>query len=88
KNKTAIIVDDMISGGGTIVKAVELLKNEGFEKIFVFATHAVFSQNAPALLREIPVERVFVTDTIFVPREKRFSKLEILSVAQIIAENL
>lgn len=88
KNKTALIVDDMISGGGTIVKAVELLKKEGFDKIFVFVTHAVFSQNAPALLREAPIEKVYVTDTIFVPREKRFPRLEVLTVAEMISREL
>lgn len=88
KNKTAIIVDDMISGGGTIIKAVELLKEHGVAKIVVFATHPLFSQNAATLLQDAPIDRVYVTDTIFVPKKKRFAKLEILSIADMVAQNL
>ncbi len=86
KKKTAIIVDDMISGGGTIVKAVEFLKKEGVAQIFAFVTHPVFSQNAAALLQKTGIERIYVTDTVFVPKEKRFSRLEILSVTKMIAD--
>lgn len=86
--KKAIIVDDMISSGGTIVMAADLLRKNGAEKIVVFATHPVFSDQAPKILQESRVEQVYVTDTIFVPVEKRFPKLEILSVAEMIAQNL
>lgn len=88
KNKTVLVVDDMISAGGTIVKVTEFLKKSGVDKIFVFATHPILSQNAPTLLETSPVEKVFVTDSVFVPKEKRFPKLEILSLAQTIASNL
>jgi len=86
--KTAIIVDDMIAGGNTVVTAVGALRQRGVEQIFVFATHAVFSQNAPVLLQEALIEKVYVTDTIEIPEGKMFEKLEVLSVAGIIAENL
>lgn len=88
KGKTAFIVDDMISSGGTIVKATELLKKEGVEKIYVLATHPVFSQNASALLQAIDVEKVFVTDTINISKYKKFPKLEILSVSKMVAQEL
>lgn len=83
--KKAIVVDDMISSGGTIVMAAELLKKNGAENIYVFATHAVFSKDAPKVLEESLVKEVYVTDTIFVPESKRFPKLKILSVGEIIA---
>lgn len=88
KDKNALVIDDMISGGGTVVKAVALLKQEGVSRIFVFATHPIFSQNAAAILQEAEIERVYVTDTILVPKDKRFPKLEILSVASMIAKEL
>lgn len=88
KNRNAIIIDDVISGGGTIIKAVELLISEGVSKIFVFATHPVFSQNAPVLLQDAPIERVYVTNTVLVTKDKQFPKLEILSVAGMIAKEL
>lgn len=85
-DKIGVIVDDMISSGGTIVKAVELLKAKGIGKLYVFATHPVFSQNAPTILQEANVEKVYVTDTIRVPSKKQFPKLEILTIADMAAE--
>lgn len=87
-NKKAIIVDDMISSGGTIALAAKLLKKQGAKEIYVFATHPVFSDKAPKLLQESEVKKVYVTDTIDIPEEKRFPKLEILSVAGAIATSL
>lgn len=84
--KRAIIIDDMISSGKTIVTATNLLQNRGVDEMYVFATHPVFSNGADNILQETPVEEVFVTDTIYVPREKQFPKLEILSVAGMISE--
>lgn len=82
--KRAIMVDDMISSGNTIALSCELLKKQGVEEMYVFATHAIFSSEAPKLLQESPVTKVFVTDTVFVPQEKRFEKLEILSVSDAV----
>lgn len=86
--ENAIIVDDMISTGSTIVTAANLLKNKGAKEIFVFATHAVFSDEAPKILGKSSLRRIFVTDTIYIPKEKRFPKLEILSVADEISKQL
>jgi len=86
--KKAIVVDDMISTGNTIVAAVDLLSKKGAEEIVVFATHPVFSKDAHILLQKSKVKKVFVTDTISVPKEKLFPKLEVLSVAGIIAQIL
>lgn len=84
----AIIVDDMISTGGTIVTAAKLLKSKGVKNIYVFATHAVFSKDAPSILSDAILQKVFVTDTIDIPKSKQFPKLEILSVSEIIAHAL
>lgn len=86
--ENAIILDDMISTGRTIVTAAKLLKNKGAENIYVFATHAVFSEDAPKILSSSAIKKVFVTDTIYIPKEKRFPKLEILSVSEMIASAL
>ncbi len=83
-----IIVDDMISTGGTIVTSANLLRSKGARKIFVFATHAVFSQDSPKILGNSALRKVFVTDTINIPKEKRFPKLKILSVAEMIVAEL
>ena len=46
KNKTCIIVDDIIDSGGTIINAVDALKKSGAKEVFVFITHAVLSGEA------------------------------------------
>lgn len=86
--KRALIVDDMISSGGTIVTSVNLLLRNGVEEIYVFATHPVFSDAAAEVLQKSGAKKVFVTDSIYVPTKKRFPKLEILSIAQMITEKL
>jgi ribose-phosphate pyrophosphokinase len=83
-----VIVDDMISSGGTIVKAAEALKKKGAKEVYVFVTHPVFSAEAPALLENSVVDKVYVTDSVFVPKEKEFGKLHILSLSGMIAKAL
>jgi ribose-phosphate pyrophosphokinase len=83
-----LIVDDMISSGGTIVKAAEYLSERGAKEIYVFATHAIFSKEAPKLLQNSLVKKVFITDSVYVPKEKQFEKLEIISIADMIATSL
>ncbi|MBP6913373.1 MAG: ribose-phosphate pyrophosphokinase [Candidatus Levybacteria bacterium] len=85
---TCFIVDDMISSGGTIIQSVNELIDMGAKKVFVMATHAVFSDKAPSLLEDCRAEKIFVTDTIYIPKEKQFKKLEIVSVAPTIALSL
>ncbi len=86
--KTAIIIDDMISTGATILSAANLLLEKGAQEIYVFATHPVFSGGAAKLLEDSKIEKVFVTDTIEVPEEKKFQKLEVISVAEIVVNEV
>ena len=88
RKENAVIVDDMISTGSTIVTAASLLKDKGAKNIYVFAAHAVFSEDAPKMLGDSSLRKVFVTDTIDIPKSKRFPKLKILSVAETIAKQL
>ncbi len=88
REKIAIIVDDMISTGKTMVEAAELLIENGATKVYVFATHAVLAKDASKLLQHSRIERVIVADTIDVPGFKQFPKLEVLSIAHIAAEAL
>jgi len=86
--RRALIVDDMISSGGTIIKAAELLREKGVEEVVVFATHAVFSDKAPVLLQESTIQDVYVTDTVYIPLHKYFPKLTVLSVAEMTAKTI
>ena len=80
-----VLIDDMIDTAGTIVAACDLLKASGAADIWVMTTHAIFSDPAIERLTNAPVSRVVVTDTLPLPPERRCPKLEILSVAPIIA---
>jgi ribose-phosphate pyrophosphokinase len=84
--KQAFIVDDMISSGGTMIQAAALLHKRGVKEIYAYATHAVFSKEAPMQLQQSFIDNVFVTDTVFVPNEKHFPKLEIVSIGEEIAQ--
>lgn len=86
KGKMCLLVDDMIDTGGTIVKGAEALKANGATGVIVAATHAIFSDPAVERLASPAIDRVIVTDTLPLPPEKRFDKLEILSMAPTIAQ--
>jgi len=85
RGRHCVLIDDMIDTAGTIVAACDLLKAHGAEEIWVMATHAVFSPPAVDRLFNAPVSRVIVTDTLPLGPERRFEKLEILSVASLVA---
>jgi ribose-phosphate pyrophosphokinase len=80
-----IIVDDMIDTAGTLVSVVHALKERGAERIYATATHALLSGPAVERLQDSPLEEVVITNTLHVPEEKRFGKLRILSVAELLS---
>jgi ribose-phosphate pyrophosphokinase len=78
----------MIDTGGTIVSAAELLMNRGAKEVWAMATHGVLSGPAIERLENSPITRVVLTNTLPLPEEKRIAKIEVLSVAKIIADAL
>ena len=88
KGKIALMVDDIISTGKTMVYGADLLLENGALSVFAFATHGVLSADASVILEKSKIEKVFVTDTIEIFKEKNFPKLEILSIATIAADIL
>jgi ribose-phosphate pyrophosphokinase len=85
KGRPCLIVDDMIDTAGTMTSVIEALKERGGTEIYVAATHALLSGPAVERLEAAPTEAVVVTNTLNVPEEKRFSKLKVLSIAQLLA---
>lgn len=88
KGKIALMVDDIISTGKTMVYGADLLLKNGALSVFAFATHGVLSADASEILEKSKIEKVFITDTIEIFKEKFFPKLEILSIATIAADIL
>ena len=81
-----LLVDDMVDTAGTLSNAVVALKERGARAVFAAATHALFSGPAVERLSSAPLEEMVVTNTIFIPEEKRFENLQILSVADLLAK--
>ncbi|MGI8420094.1 MAG: ribose-phosphate diphosphokinase [Candidatus Levyibacteriota bacterium] len=86
--KRALIVDDMISSGETIMQCAQFLKDNGVVSCDVFVTHALYKEETPELLQESYVDSIYVTNTVEVPQEYRFPKLHVLSVVDTIAGEL
>ncbi len=86
--KIAVIVDDMVSTGNTLIAAADLLQKNGAEEVYVFATHGIFAGEAPANLQKSIIKRVTIADTIEVRAKRKFEKLHVVSVSPLIAEAL
>ncbi len=86
EGKTAIMVDDMIDTGGTIVKAADALKRNGAAEVYACCTHPVFSDPATEILQDSCIKEVVVTDSISLPPSRRMNKLTRLSVADLFAQ--
>lgn len=86
--KTALIYDDIINRGGTVIKAAEVLKEMRARKVIVLATHGVLAGEAPESLQASLVDKVYLTDTVFIPKEKQFPKLKIISIASVLAKSI
>lgn len=84
--KNCLIVDDMIDTANTLCKAAEALKNRGANKVYAYATHAVFSNNAVGRIQDSILDEVVVTDTI--PLRETSPKIRIVSISALIAETI
>lgn len=84
--KTAIIIDDIISTGGTTVHAAQSLRDAGASNVIVVATHGVLAGDAVSMLSGSVIEDIVITNSIFQPKEKLFGKLRIVSIAPILAD--
>jgi ribose-phosphate pyrophosphokinase len=85
KNKIIIMIDDIIDTAGTITNAANELKRRGAIKICVCCTHALLSGDAIKKINNSAINELVALDTIFIPENKRFDKLKIISVANIFA---
>jgi ribose-phosphate pyrophosphokinase len=85
KGSDVIIVDDICDTAGTLVKAAQLLKDEGAQRVFVAVTHPVFSNNALEKIRNSVIEEMIITDTIPL-RQEPSEKIHCISVAPLLGE--
>ena len=81
-----LLVDDMVDTAGTLANAVHALKERGASRVYAAATHALFSGPAVERLSSAPLEEMVVTNTIHIPEDKRFPRLKVLSVADLLSK--
>lgn len=86
EGKNAIIFDDEISTGGTLMETVNILHKSGVKNIYAAATHGILVGEAIERIKNSPIKELVVTNTVPVPKEKRIEKLKVLSIAPTFAE--
>lgn len=84
--RDAIIVDDVVSTGGTIAHSAQSLRDAGAVSVTVLVTHGVLAGEAVAKLTGAPIDHIVVTDTIAIPKEKQIPNMHTASVAPLLAD--
>jgi ribose-phosphate pyrophosphokinase len=88
KGKTAVVGDDVIMTGGTLLANVEALHERGVNGVWVYATHGVFCGDALRKFHGAPIEGIVVTDTVPINPLEAPPNLRILPVAGLLAETI
>jgi len=86
RGKRAIIVDDEIDTGGTLIETTQTLVREGVLEMYACATHGVLSDPAMERIRTSGLREVVITDTIPLPPSHRLDNVKVLTVAPLIGE--
>ena len=89
KDRSCVIIDDIVDTAGTLCKAAEALKKHGASKVIAYATHAVLSGKAIENINGSEIDEVVVTDSIpLSAAAKACSRIRVLSVAGMLAETI
>jgi len=86
EGRDAVLVDDLIATGGSLLEAAQALKKNGVKKIYAAVVHGVLSGNAVKNIENSILEELIITNTIPLPKEKKSPKITVLSVAPLLAE--
>ncbi|CAI8017058.1 Ribose-phosphate pyrophosphokinase [Geodia barretti] len=86
RDRTAIIVDDEIGTGGTVIATADTLRNHGARDIYCYAAHPVLAGKATEILEKSTIKELVVTDSLPVPPAKMGTKTSVVSVAPILGE--
>jgi ribose-phosphate pyrophosphokinase len=88
RGKVAIMSDDIIVTGGTLVAGAQALLDAGATKVYACATHGLFPDDALTKLGESQLAGLAVTDTVPIPELNRPDKLSVLTISGILAETI
>ena len=84
--KNVVIIDDMISTGGSLVEAAKALKSAGAKDIYANIVHPVLAGNAVEKIQQSVIKELIVTNSIPLAKEKRIKKITQLSIAGLLAD--
>jgi ribose-phosphate pyrophosphokinase len=88
RDKVAIVGDDVIMTGGTLIANVHALREQGVKGVWVYATHGVFCDNALEKFHDAPIDGIVVTDTVPVNPLEMPANMTVLPVAPLLAETI
>jgi ribose-phosphate pyrophosphokinase len=88
RDKVAIVGDDIITTGGTLLAGAQALREHGAKDVWVFATHGLFSGNALARFAEADLAGIVVTDTVPIDAVSRPARMTVLPIAGLLAETI
>ncbi|MCK4809840.1 MAG: ribose-phosphate pyrophosphokinase [Candidatus Omnitrophica bacterium] len=86
KDKDAILVDDIVATGSSLLEAAKALKKAKAKKIYACVTHGILSSNAVEKIKDSCIDSLMITDSIPLPKEKQNTKIGIISVNKLFAE--
>jgi len=89
RDRIAIVIDDLIAGGGTVARTAAACRANGAARVWVAATHGVFSEKAASVLASAPIDRLIITDSVPLAPAVMTAlgdRLTLVSVAGLIAE--
>lgn len=88
EGKTVILVDDIVTSGRTLMNAADLSLQKGATNVIAAVVHHDFSAKAPKKLQDSKIEKFFTTDTIRLEEKQKFPKLEEISIAPLLGEEI
>jgi ribose-phosphate pyrophosphokinase len=88
RGRVAIVGDDMITTGGTLLAGAEALKEHGATEVWVFATHGIFVGDSLQRFADARLAGIVVTDTVPIDPLKRPDNLTVLSVGELLADTI
>jgi ribose-phosphate pyrophosphokinase len=86
--RDALLFDDEVLTGGSMMEAIRILKDKGARRILAGCTHGIFSGQALQQIDDSPVEVFATTNTIPLPKGKPREKIEVLSVARLLSDSI
>jgi len=86
RGKNVLLVDDEVLTGSSVENAVNLVRAEGAQDIYLAFTHALLAKEAVSRLDALHLKEIITTDTIPVPQRKRLPNMTVLSVAPLLGE--